>query len=169
MKNRVLIGSLSVVGLLAIVIGIIFQINFDTPKEEGKLANMNKVVCTYKSESSGVDIKEVYTLYHKDNKLKVYNKTIQYKYTKESEESALRYKGDWIKSQVQMSKNVDGIDISHVEKDYTITNSFDYDLEVFDSESYLSYADIYPTYNLDASVNTIVKEIESWEFTCKNK
>ena len=162
MKNKCLILCLLGVGIIIIVIGVLLQWNSNDDNDV-----LDKIVCTQKSESSGVDITKRYILFFTDDKLKKYNRTTTYKYTKESEESALRYKGDWIKSQVQMSTNVNGIDISHNEDKYTITNSFDYDLEVFNPELYSDYIDIYPTYNLDDSVNTIVKEIEGWEFTCR--
>jgi len=164
MKNKTLTISVAILGLTITIAGVVFELLGNNSSDTN-----NKTICTYKSESSGVNITETYTLLHKDNKLKSYNKSIKYKYTKNSEEAALRYKGDWIKSQVQMSNSVNGIDITHKEEKYTIINSFDYNLEVFNAEENTGYTDIYPSYTLDTSIDTIVKELEGWEFSCKTK
>lgn len=177
MERKVLIGGVTIVALVFIIVGFVFRLNNnkdkinvgDNPIVEGN-NNQNETknfVCTYESNDRGIKTTETYTFTHVNDKLKNYSLVLKYEYSKETEELAFRYKGDSIKGQVEEAKNVDGIDVTHIDENYVITNSYSYDLVKLNSLNYGGDSNILPIYNLNDSVSSIVKEVKSWKFSCK--
>ena len=176
MKNKIVVGILFVVAIFTISLGCFYQFdkNQSNLNNNGKDNNKNpindnltkKTVCTYESVSSGVKIIDTYTFNYVNDMLKSYSLILKYKYSNETLEAALRYKGDSIKGQVEASKNVNGIDISHTEENFVITNSYTYNLVKFDSSNPNVSSNILPKYNLNDSVNAIVKEVKGWQYSC---
>ena len=179
MKNKIVVGILFVIAIFIISLGCFYQfdknqsnLNDDGPNKDNNknpiTDNLTKnTICTYENNSGGIKTTETYTFTHVNNNLKSYSMILKYEYSKESEESALRYKGDSIKGQVEASLNVEGIDITHMDENYVITNSYMYDLVKFDSSNSSVSSNILPKYNLNDSVNEIIEEVKGWKFSCK--
>lgn len=185
MKNKKLVVILLCIAVFVIALGLSFQfiINYEKTsdkKENGNDSSLNSdqssnnndndspkvVVCSYTSNSGSIKTTETYTFNHINNKLKGYSIVLKFEYSNESQESVLRYKGDSIKRQVEAARNVDGIDITHKDENYVITNSYNYDLVKYNSFTSLVSSNIRPIYNLDDSVSVLVEKVKSWQFSC---
>lgn len=173
MKNKIVVGILFVIAIFIISLGCFIQFDNNLNIDGGNNGNIStndnltkKTVCTYESVSSGIKITDSYTFNYIDDALKSYSIVLKYEYSSETEEAALRYKGDSIKNQIEASKNVNGIDITHTDRNYVITNSYKYDLVKFDSSDSSVSSIILPAYNLNDSVSEIVKEVKGWEYNC---
>lgn len=173
MKNKVIVVILFIVSIFIISLGCFYQFDKNENSSNNKESNntndnnsTKKTICTYEGVSSGVKYTDTYTFLYVNDMLKSYSLVLKYEYSKESEEGALRYKGDSIKEQVASSLNVDGIDITHTDENYVITNSYMYDLEKYDFSDSSVSSSILPRHNLNDSVSEIVKEIKSWEYSC---
>lgn len=181
MKNKIVVGILFVIAIFTISLGCFYQFdkNQSNASDNGENNNANvdnptndntikKTVCTYESVSSGVKTTETYTFNHQNDKLKSYSIVLKYEYSSETEESASRYKGDSIRSQVEAATSVEGIDITHTDENYVITNSYSYDLVTINALNTDLSSNISPIYNLDDSANKIIEEVKSWQFSCVN-
>ena len=176
MKNKIVVGILFVIAIFIISLGSFYQFdkNQSNSNNNGKDNNKNpvndnftkKTVCTYESVSSGIKTTETYTFNYVNDMLKSYSLILKYEYSSESEESALRYKGDSIKGQVEASKNVNGIDISHTDENFVITNSYSFDLVTISALNTDLSSNISPIYKLDDSANKIIEEVKDWQFSC---
>ena len=182
MKDKLLIIIVSVVGIFLIIGGLIFNFTYNKDNNQGSnnstggnnasdKNNQNniykEVICSTTSQSGGIKITNTYHLTHKGEKLKKYSKILKYQYTEESKEGALRYKGVSIQAQVESSKNIDGIDITSIDENNIITNSYIYDLEKINSNLSGEFSNVLPVYKLDDSINDIISELKGRGYACK--
>ena len=176
-KNKLIAIIIFIVALVFLISGFVFNFldndkdkDIDDNLEEPPIIDneiVNEMSCSIEEDDGLNKINYEYKFLYEDDNLKKYSKIITYKYTKETEEAALRYKGEGIIYSISLAENVPGIDISYTDSNFVITNNYIYNLEEIDQIKYQEFSEIFPIYSLNQSVDFITDTLKDLGYTCK--